>query len=113
MAKRREDLARELSQISNSGASEMQQIIGGIGMAGSIAAAPFTGGMSLAALPSFTGMTFGGGGSQAGMGMSQLGSSFFSGGGGGGGYGTNTGAASNNYTSAWQQRQPGGAYYRG
>jgi hypothetical protein len=87
LAKRREDLARELSSISNSGPSELQQILGGVGMAGSIAAAPFTGGMSLAALPSFTGMTFGGAGGQAGAGMAALGQSFYSGSGGGGSYG--------------------------
>jgi hypothetical protein len=87
LSKRREDLARELSSISNSGPSELQQILGGVGMAGSIAAAPFTGGMSLAALPSFTGMTFGGAGGQAGAGMAALGQSFYSGSGGGGSYG--------------------------
>lgn len=96
---KRDQLARELASISNTGPSELQQIIGGVGAGAAAGLAPFTGGASLAAMPGFLGM-FGGQGGNMGAGLSQLGMSFYNSGGGGSSYGTNYGKTYNDYMGA-------------
>lgn len=86
LQEKQNQLARELASISQTGPGLAQQIMGFGGAAAAGIAAPFTGGMSLAAMPGFLGMAMGPGGAQGGAGMSALGQSFFTQGGKAPGY---------------------------
>ncbi len=78
LQQKQDDLARELSRVSQGGDNMMGQIMGGIGSAVSIGAAPFTGGMSLLGLPASMGMMMGGAqGGQMGAQVGAMGSGFF------------------------------------